>query len=228
MPKGKFIVLEGTDGSGKGVQFRRLIKKLKKEKKKIAIFDFPQYKSPSSYFVTEYLNGRYGSIDKNGPYKASIYYAVDRFDASFKIREAIDKGKIVLANRYVGSNMGHQGAKIKTLSQRKKYFNWLYNLEFEIFNIPKPDLSNLLHVPAQVAQKLVDNKKKEERAYLKGKKRDIHEIDLNHLKKAEKVYLEIVDLFPKEFKKISCMNGSILLSKDDIAEKVWQVVRKKI
>jgi dTMP kinase len=222
MSKGKFIVIEGTDGSGKGTQFAELQKRLTNQDVEFETFDFPQYGQPSAYFVEQYLNGEYGTPDDIGPYRGSTYYAMDRYQASFKMREALEAGKWVIANRYVGSNMGHQGGKIADEEERKKYFTWLDDFEFSIMGIPKPDLNVVLHMPAEKAQKLVDQKA--QREYLGDKKRDIHEDDLNHLKNAVKVYSEITELFPETFTKIECMDGDKLLSISEVSDLIWQNV----
>jgi dTMP kinase len=228
MKKGNFIVIEGTDGSGKTKQAKKLASRLIKEGHKIAEFDFPQYDKPSSFFVREYLNGNYGSADEVGPLKGSLFYALDRFDAGFSIRRAEKEGRICISNRYIGSNMGHQGGKILTKKGRREYFKWLNELEFEILGIPKPDLNIILHVPAEMAQKLVDKKSESMRKYANGKKRDIHEADIRHLKHAEMVYLEIAKLFPKNFVLVECVEKGRLLSIDEIHEKIWKIVKKVI
>lgn len=224
MKEGKFIVIDGTDGSGKATQTGLLVKKLKKSGHEVKVFDFPQYEKKSAGLVEEYLNGKYGTAQEVGPYRASILYACDRYDASFKIKKYLKKGKIVISNRYVTANMGHQGGKIKNPKERKNYFKWLYNLEYGIFGIPKPDLNIILHVDAAIAQKLVDNKEK--RHYIKGsKKRDLHEGDLTHLRDAEKVYSEIVKTFPN-FSLIKCMGNNNIMTREKIRELVWDEVKK--
>ncbi|MDB4940184.1 MAG: thymidylate kinase, dTMP kinase [Candidatus Doudnabacteria bacterium] len=223
--KGKFIVIDGTDGSGKGTQTKLLVEALKKEGYQVEMADFPQYGQKSAGLVEEYLNGKYGSqVDA---YVASVMYAVDRFDASFKIRQWLNEGKVVVSNRYVTANAGHQGGKIDDNTDRIKYFKWLDNLEYNVFKIPKPDLNLILHVPAGVAQKLVDKKPKEDRAYAEGKKRDIHEADLNHLKRAEKVFLQIVELFPNT-KLVECFEAGILLTPEQVHNKIWNLVRRLV
>jgi len=224
MPKGKFIVIDGTDGSGKATQTELLVKRLKKAGRDVKVFDFPQYGQKSAGLVEEYLNGKYGDAKSVGPYRASIFYACDRYDASFKIRKYLAEGKIVISNRYVTANMGHQGGKIQDARERKKYFAWLYELEYGIFEIPQPDLNIILHVDAAVAQKLVDEKG--QRRYTK-KKRDLHEKDLKHLRDAEKVYLEIAKTM-KNFKLISCSENRKIMSKDVISELVWNETKKII
>src|SRR5438309_125915 len=108
---GIFIVLEGADGSGKATQFRLLAERLRAVGYDVAVFDFPRHDRPSSHFVRSYLNGEYGPAKEVSPYTASLFYALDRFEAAPAIRQALSEGKVVLSNRYVGSNMAHQGAK---------------------------------------------------------------------------------------------------------------------
>ncbi len=222
--QGKFIVIDGTDGSGKTTQFQLLVEEIKRNGFDLEIADFPQYGQKSAGMAEEYLNGKYGKVDA---YVGSIFYAVDRFDASFKIRKWLDEGKIVLSNRYVTANAGHQGGKIDDNAERIKYFKWLDNLEYNIFKIPKPDLNLILHVPAAVAQKLVDKKPKEMRAYAGGKKRDIHEADLDHLKRAEKAFIQISELFPNT-KLVECFEAGKLLSIEEIQAKIWNYVRRLV
>ncbi len=220
--KGTFLVIEGTDGSGKGTQFNLLVERLTKEGYDVATFDFPQYDQPSSFFVKEYLNGNYGSAEAVGPYTGSLFYALDRYQAAPAIREALEAGKVVLANRFTGSNMGHQGTKFANHEERRGYFIWLDNLEFQMLHIPRPDKSFVLRVPAATAQKLVDQKA--ERSYT-DKKRDLHEADLSHLERAVEVYDDLCNLFPKDFQRIDCVRGGELLSIDTIQEMLWQTVK---
>ncbi len=222
MHNGVFIVLEGVDGSGKGTQFELLKKRLSDAGYDIATFDFPQYDSSSSHFVKEYLNGRYGSADEVGPYSASLFFALDRYDASFAMKKALEAGKVVLVNRFTGSNMAHQGTKFDHPEERRGYFIWLDNLEFQMLGIPRPDLSIVLRVPAEIAQKLVD--KKEARSYT-DKKRDILEADLGHLKKSVEVYDDLCQLFPKDFTRIDCVRSGKIMDKETIAQHIWEKVK---
>jgi len=216
---GVFLVIEGTDGSGKGTQADLLIKRLQSDGYDVESFDFPQYGQPSSYFVKEYLNGNYGSAQDVGPYTGSLFYALDRYEAATKIQAALDEGKVVIANRYTGSNMGHQGTKFTNREERRGYFIWLDNLEFHMLRIPRPDMNFVLRVPAVIAQKLVDQK--EARTYT-DKKRDLHEADLSHLERAVEVYDDMCTLFPKDFKRIDCVKDDDLLSIETIHDKLWK------
>lgn len=214
---GKFIVIDGTDGSGKATQLELLKNRLEKMGHEVAVADFPQYGKKSAGCVEEYLAGKYGTADEVGPYVGSIFYAVDRYDASFEIKQWLREGKIVLSNRYVTANMGHQGGKITNPLERKSYFDWLHKLEFELFNIPKPDLNIILHVPAEISQQLALLRQREE--YV-GKTTDIHEEDLIHLKKAEETYLEISSKF-ENFALISCTENNIIKTREAIHELVF-------
>ncbi len=233
--KGKFIVIEGTDGSGKGTQFQKLVERLNVGHVSLATFDFPQYGKPSAYFVEQYLNGRYGALEeKDGglfkldrvdavsPEAASLFFALDRFDIRKDMNDALAAGKLVLSNRYVTSNMGHQGAKIARKADRTRYLKWLDNIEYGILGAARPDVVILLHVPAAIAQQLIA--KKAERKYLEGAKKDIIEKNLEQLKKAEAVYLEIAAMYPETFRVIECTEGGNLMSIDAIHERVWAIV----
>jgi dTMP kinase len=220
--KGKFIVIDGTDGSGKGTQAKILIDRLRKEGKDVMELDFPQYGKESAVFVEKYLRGEYGTADEVGPYPASVFYALDRYDKSFEVRKWLDEGKVVVSNRYVSASMGHQTGKIKGKQKRDAFLEWLFNLEFGIFNIPKPDKIILLYMPPEVGQTLVD--KKSARAYTKGKKRDIHEADLNHLKNAAEAYQYVAKKY--KWGIVKCNKGSEILPREVIAEELWKIVNK--
>jgi len=219
--KGKLIVIAGTDGSGKGTQTKLLVERLKKEGYNVEVIDFPQYGHKSAALVEEYLNGKYGSAEEVGPYRASIFYACDRYVASFKIKEWLDEGKIVVSNRYVSANVGHQGGKIKNIQERNKYLDWLFNLEFNIFGIPKPDKNILLYMPPEIGQKLVDQK--DLREYIEnGKMKDIHEEDLSHLRDAADAYIYAAKKY--NWDKVECAPNGNLRTREDISEEVWQKV----
>ncbi len=225
MKKGIFIVIDGTDGSGKATQTELLVNKLKEQGREIQVMDFPKYGEPSAWHVEQYLNGNFGKLEEIGPYQASVFYAIDRYVSKEQIIKALALGKIVISNRYVTASMGHQGGKILDPEKRGRFFKWLTHFEFEIMGIPKPDLNIILHMPAHIAQKLVD--KKGHRDYVGGAKRDIHESDLNHLQNAEKVYLEIAKDMPN-FELIECYQNNKLLTINEVHDILIQIVNKKI
>jgi dTMP kinase len=214
---GTFIVIEGADGSGKTTQLELLRSKLNAEGYDIVIFDFPRYDEPSSYFVRQYLSGNYGTVDEVGPYTASLFYALDRYAAAKKIRTALAEGKVVLADRYVGSNMAHQGTKFRNVEERRGYFIWLDNLEFEMLGIPRPTMSYVLDAPFELSQKLLDKRVSETSI-----PRDIHEANLEHLKKALTVFEDMCQLFPKDFIRVDTARAGELLDPASVHAILWQ------
>jgi dTMP kinase len=223
MSPGKLIVIEGPDGSGKSEQFKRLIAKIPSGTV-LQTTHFPQYEEPSSYFVREYLAGNYGTLDTIGPYEASLFYAMDRYDASIKrINKWLEAGNTVIFDRFVGSNMGHQGSKIEDEKERINFFQWLYEIEYGMLKIPKPDLNIILHMTAEVSLELRNKRAQTETVPLK---KDIHEADLVHLQKTEKIYLQMAQLFPNDFTVVECVENGRLLSIDEVHEKVWAIARK--
>lgn len=188
--RGTFIVIEGTDGSGKSTQFKLLARALRRAGRRVKTIKFPQYGKPSAYLVEEYLNGAYGKATDVGPYKASLFYALDRFQASFQIKRWLEQGYVVLSDRYLLSNAAHQGGKLKGRAARAAYWSWLMNLEYEVLGIVRPNRTLVLHVPSALARRLMN--KRGNRTYLKGKaKLDIHEADAKHIRATEAAYLEL-------------------------------------
>lgn len=218
---GKLIVIEGTDGSGKGTQLELLKKRLDAEGVSNVNFSFPQYGKKSAGPVEEYLNGKYGEPNELNPYAASIFYAMDRFDLSREIRDAL-KEKLVILDRYVDSNAGHQGGKISNPEEREKFVEWLYDLEFRILGVPRPDLVVILHVPAEIGQQLVA--KKVARSYLEKGTHDKHEGNLEHLKNAEASYLWLAEQHPQDHKIIECVEDGKILAPEVIHQKVYNLI----
>ena len=202
MGRGRFIVIEGSDGSGKSTQFSLLVDYLTKHNIPFASHHFPRYEEPSSYFVQEYLKGAYGGANELGAYKPSLFYALDRFAAGKEIREELETGKIVLCDRYIGSNMAHQGQKLPTQQDRTEYFSWLHHIEYDILGIPKPDENIVLSMPAEISVQLMA--KRDKSNSVTG---DIHEADVHHLERSVATYREISELFPKEFHLVECAKG---------------------
>ncbi len=223
--KGQLIVIAGTDGSGKATQTEILAENLRKAGKDVEVIEFPQYGRKSAGLAEEYLNGKYGTADEVGPYRGSVFFACDRYDASFKIKKWLEQGKIVISNRYAESNMGHQGGKIKERAEREKFWKWVEHLEYDIFGIPKPDITIFLYVPPEIGQELVD--KKGSREYINGKKKDLHEEDLGHLKNASEAYLHLLEVHP-DWVKVECMKGNAIMAKEEIGKKIIKLVKEKI
>ena len=222
--QGLFIVIEGVDGVGKTTQYEALQNKLLKSGYDIETIHFPRYEEPSSHFIREYLNGAYGAADDVGPYTGSLFYALDRYEAAADIREALSQGKVVLCDRYVGSNMAHQGTKFINAEERRGYFIWLDNIEFQMLGIPRPDINIVLRAPFEEIKKRLDEK---ERSSTHVKK-DVHEVDPEHIRKTIEVYDDLTQLFPKDFQRIDCVRNGKLLDIDTIHDIVWKTVQSHL
>lgn len=194
-----FVVIDWLDGSWKGTQVKLLEENLKKLWKKVKILDYPRHWEKSAFFVEKYLNWWYG---KNLTAKqASIFYALDRFDDSFNYKSEFENYDFIISNRYVSANMIHQTWKIFDEKERDDFLDWIYDLEFNIFGIPKPDKVIFLNVTPETSQKLV--LKKEDREYLKDwKKMDLHEEDKDHLINAHNAAIHVVKKY--KWTQINC------------------------
>jgi dTMP kinase len=174
---GKLIVFEGIDGSGKSTQFELLCNRLIEEGRKLKRLVFPQYDKPSSALIKMYLSGDFGDKpDSVNAYAASSFYAVDRY-ASFvqDWRECYRDGELILTDRYTTSNALHQGAKINS-HERELFFKWLYNYEFDLIGLPRPDLVIYMDIEAKLAAKRLRLRQAET-----GTDADIHESDIEYL-----------------------------------------------
>ena len=228
---GKFINFEGIDGSGKSTQSKLFRKYLEEKGLNVVEISFPQYGKKSAGLVEEYLSGKYGSSKDVGSYRASIFFACDRYDASFQIKKWLNENKIVIADRYISSNAGHQGGKMSDPKERTEFLTWLYDLEYGIFKIPRPDVVFILKTSSQIAKKMSgkvidEDKKKKKASFLGNKKRDIHELNLEHLENALKSYLELAERFPDDFKVIECLENGKLLPIETIHQKILEEYNK--
>lgn len=215
MKKGKLIVIEGHDGSGKTTQLKLLAKYLRKKGHTVKILDFPRYGRKSAALVEEYLRGAYGGVDEVSAKATSIFYAIDRFAASKEFSKWLDEGVIILSNRYTTSNEAHQGAKLRTRKERENFWKWNEELEYEIFGIPKPDRVYRLHVPVNISKTLIKKRNRRRKKISK----DIHEENVKYLRKTEKVYNELSKRSPI-WKTIQCTANNTILSKEEIHERI--------
>jgi dTMP kinase len=188
----KLFVIEGVDGSGKSTQLKLLSEFLTRKGYSFEFLHFPRTDAP--YFgelIARFLRGEFGSLNEVDPYLVALLYAGDRRDASEMIRGWLDNKKIVLLDRYTYSNIAYQCAKIDDMNAKDKLMNWILNLEFEHFGIPKPDLNMFLDVPFSFTEKkLRSDRSGNDRTYLKGT-RDIHEESLNFQKRVRDLYLKV-------------------------------------
>lgn len=220
--KGKLIVIEGGDGSGKGTQTELLISYLKDKNIPHAQLDFPNYDSFFGKLVAKFLRGELGDLEVVSPYLASLPFALDRNAMKETITAYLNDGNIVVANRYASSNMAHQGSKCKTDQERDEFIAWLTELEYKVHKIPEPDLHILLHMPWQQAKQLTE--KKDERAYLNGKQKDIQEANDDHRVSTEGMY-EYLAAKGSTWRTINCVENGTIISREQIHQSIIALLR---
>ena len=226
--RGKLIVIDGTDGSGKATQVDLLIKHLEKDGHKVKIVDFPDYYSNFfGKFIGHCLSEQYYNFVKVHPKIASALYAADRFESKNKIEKWLKEGNIVIADRYASANQIHQGGKITNTKKRESFLKWLAEMEYEVFKIPKPDAVFYLSVSISIVMKLIaERNKNQKRAYL-GKKKDISEKDINYLKNSRKSALWLANT-QKSWIKIECVKNGVLNTRENIHKEIYEKIQKII
>lgn len=222
--KGKLIVIDGTDGSGKGTQTELLLKYLDSNKIKNKYIDFPRYyTSFHGQMVGRYLSGEFGSLESSSPYLTSLFYAMDRLTARDEIVDWLEEGNTVVANRYTTSSMAFQTARIEK-SKREEFLKWLYDMEYKEHKLPKEDLVIFLYVPVEISQKLIEQKAK--RDYTKGQKKDINEANVAYQKEVLSLYLELAKKH-SHWEVIKCVDSAgKLLSIEKVQGKILNVIKK--
>lgn len=220
--KGKIVVIEGTDCSGKETQSKLLEKRFKEEGKKCIRFSFPMYDTPTGKIVggaylgkNEISNSLFpeGAVNVD-PYVTCLYYAADRKYNFPKIEEYLNKGYYVILDRYTTSNLAHQGSKIKNDEDRFQMYQWIDKLEYWLLKLPKPDITIFLHVPFENTIELRKNRDST----------DEHEKSEDHLKSAEKAYIELSELY--HWEKIECIRNGKLRSIEDINDEIMDIIKK--
>ncbi len=222
---GKLFVIDGTDGSGKQTQLGKLKERLTEEGIEYKTVSFPNYDSPSSSLVKMYLSGEFGENAKDvSPYIASTFFAADRY-ATFQTgyKEYYDNGGIILADRYTTANMVHQAGKIKDKAERKKFLDWLFDFEFNLYGLPVPTEVFFLNMPVEKALELMKDR---ENKFTHETKKDIHENDLNHLKDAYSAACDVSKDY--NWYKIDCVKNDEIRTIEDIHEEIYNEVKKHI
>lgn len=208
--RGKLVVIEGTDGSGKTIQINLLSKYLDQRKIPYQVVSFPQYgKNEYSNFIYDYLSGKFGSINDVEVHELAKKYAADRKTVRDQILNWLESGKLVIANRYVSSSKAHLGAHLPE-EKRAEFISWIDNLEYEINGMPREDLTILLNVDPKIGQK---NSQKNIP--------DLHEDNLKHLETASRIFLELGTTRPADGGKnnwiiINCMDKGEMKPPGDI------------
>lgn len=223
-------MIDGADGAGKATQAKLLLSRLKKEGEKVQTLDFPQYeKNFFGALIGNALNGAYGDFIALDPHIASVLYAADRFESKKTIEKWLADGRTVVLDRFVSANQIHQGGKIADAKERKQFLEWLEQMEFGVFGLPKPDVILYLDVPIEVSEKLLEEKTSfSKKKYSKGRK-DLAESNAKHQRDARVSALKMIQK-NNHWVKISCVERGVLLSREVIAERIWQRVQtlKKI
>ena len=231
---GKIIVIEGTDGSGKQTQTALLKKRLEEAGYNVFSTSFPNYPSDSSAAVRMYLNGEIRpNASEVSAKAASIFYAVDRYITYKKeIEQVYKEGKhIILFDRYVSSNIIHQGAKLlSSLDAKcseeyelKTFISWLEFLEHSDFEIPKADVTIYLNVPVDYTIKL---REKRANKITGGEKQDIHEADTEYLRLASKAGRMAAKMLNWEV--IECVQEDNMRTIEDISNQIWDEIQKLV
>ncbi len=182
--RGRFFAIEGIDGSGKRTQIDLLSHALEARGVAHVRYSFPRYESSFGRMVARYLNGEFGRLEDVDAHFSALLYAGDRFEAKAELEAALAEGKTVLADRYVGSNLAHQTARVGA-QRREEFLSWLKRLEYGIYDLPAEDLVIYLRLPAVEAHRLVGLKAARDYTHLQ---RDLQEADLKHLEQAALVY----------------------------------------
>lgn len=217
---GKIIAIEGTDGSGKRTQTELLVEYLKHQpKSRVGTFSFPRYKE--NFFgkeVGNYLNGEYGTLEEVHPKIASLLYACDRLESLRAIKLQIMNNYTIVMDRYVQSNIIHQGAKLSGV-ERDNLIAWIEELEYKVFNLPRPDMTIFLDVPPEYSDKLVELK--EIRDYTE-KTKDIHEADIKYMTSAHELSRQLA--IKNSWHIIDCIQDNKVRSIQDIHMEIKNVV----
>jgi dTMP kinase len=223
-PRGKLIALEGIDGSGKRTQLDLLARALGAQGRATLQISFPRYESSFGKLVARYLNGEFGSLEAVDPHLSALLYAGDRLEAKPELESALAAGKIVLADRYVCSNLAHQTERVLT-DRREEFLAWLKHVEYGLYGLPVEDLVVYLHVPPAQAHRLVAMKAPREYTSLQ---RDIQEASVSHLEQTGLLYDRLAT--EPNWTRIDCSNpvSGALFPPEEIHRAVLQVVESRI
>ena len=221
--KGKLIVIDGVDGSGKATQRKLLQEALLSKKIKVESIEFPRYEDNIyGKLVGRYLKGEFGGTNDVSPYLTSLPYAGDRLLAKPLIEKWLDEGKIVITDRYVSASMGHQAAKLP-VAERQEYLDWLEELEYQTNGLPREDLVLFLYVAPEMAQRNI--LQKDPRKYIEFQKRDIHEANEEFLSESTKMFLKLAKEKP-DWVLVECMKEGKMKSRQDIHQEIVEVLEK--
>jgi dTMP kinase len=221
-----FIAIEGIDGSGKGTQTALLARKAKQAGLIVHTITFPGYdRNCFGQAVGRYLNGEFGNVNQVAPELAALLYAGDRFASRQVLVDALRTKGLVIADRYVPSNLAHQGAKLSP-DERPAFISWLSTIEYDIYSMPHADLTVYLDLPVPLAMSLVLKKKQRDYTTLKA---DIHEQDMHYLERCREVFeLLAVQNHGGDWIRVPCSRADGLLREPaDICDSIWRIVLER-
>ena len=221
--RGKLLVIEGGDGSGKTTQAKMLVDFFHAQQMPTHYYDFPQYEQFYGKLIARYLRGEFGDIHQVSPYLACLPFALDRASVSNEMHQYLQKGYFLVANRYAPSNMAHQSSRISSKTEKIEFLRFIMTLEYQENKIPKEDLVFYLNVPWQTGMALTQ--KKGARPYLNGKN-DILETSSEYRQLTEKAYLDLAEKYT-HWITIDSFEDKRLLSPDVIHQKIVSVLRKQ-
>src|ERR1700735_378707 len=222
--RGKFIVLEGIDGSGKRTQLDMLARAFASRNVPFAQISFPRYDGFFGKLAARYLNGEFGSLEAVDANFSALLYAGDRFEAKPRIESDLASGKTLLADRYIGSNFAHQGARVPR-EKRTEFLQWLRQLEYQVYALPVEDLVIYLRVPPAEAHRQIGEKGA--RNYTKLQ-RDIQESNLAHLEATSELYDQLAQ--QPNWLKIECYDSAanVLRSAESIHQEILAAVQAHV
>lgn len=203
--RGLFLALEGTDGAGKSSQLALLADYYRRSGRKVVALHFPRLQEkPYGEMIAAFLRGEYGSADAVHPRLAALLYALDRMRAAPELKAFIDQGMVVIADRYIFSNIAYQCAKIDDPAERARTAEWIETLEYMHHRIPRPDLTLFLDAPpAFTRRKLEGDRQGPDRDYLRGG-RDIHESSNELQEKVRNEFLHLAKTRATEVAAVDC------------------------
>lgn len=221
---GLLVAIEGIDGSGKGTQAARLCDSLRDAGLRCELLSFPRYRETQfGAKIGDFLNGRFGNLDQVSPFLVSLLFAGDRFESRKVLLHAIAENDIVVCDRYVASNIGHQAAKVDG-AERQELVRWVQYVEHELYELPHPDQTIFLDLPARHATKLIALKA--QRTYT-DQAADLQEADATYLQRVHDVYSQLART-ETGWRRIDCLQGEQIKSMDQVAQQIWQVVSEAI
>ncbi|MEI7701924.1 MAG: thymidylate kinase [Planctomycetia bacterium] len=182
------IAIEGIDGAGKGTQAGHLVAALRQQGYRVDSLQFPRYGATTfGHAIGDFLNGRFGALNEVHPLLAAVLYAGDRFESKSLLLQLMQDNDVVVLDRFVGSNLAHQASKLSG-EDRSALIDWIENVEFGVFQLPRPNLTILIDMSSEMSRELVS--RKGARDYT-DREADLQEADLPYLERVRRCYLAL-------------------------------------